>query len=73
MSYGIQFTYKNGEIEYYDPIQDFKTTDLNYEFWIGGHDYQIPIDNILELREYPLCEECGYELFDDSCENCKKD
>lgn len=70
MSYGIYFKYKNGENGYFDPISDFKTTDLNYEFWIGSHIHQLPIELVLEMREYPLCDVCGYEDSDVGCRNC---
>jgi len=70
MNYGIQITYKDLSTEYFDPIQDFKTTNLNYEFWVSGHTYQILIDTVLELRKYPLCDVCGYEDSEEGCKNC---
>ena len=70
MAYGLHFKYKNGEEEYYDPISELKTGLYHYIFYIGGHTYQIPIENVLEMREYPLCDVCGYEDSDTGCPNC---
>lgn len=67
---GIEFKYKDGTNEYYDPISDWKETNLEYSFWIGGHTYTILKEDVLEFREYPLCNVCGHEVFYDGCRRC---
>ncbi len=67
---GIEFYYKDGTSESYDPVQDFETTDLEYSFWVGGNTYHILKEDVLKLREYPLCDECGHEVYYDGCRRC---
>jgi len=67
---GIEIFYKNGETQCFDPISEWFEDDLSYSFWIGGYDYQIPKEDVLKLREYDLCEDCGYEVYYDGCRNC---
>ena len=70
---GIEFKYIDGTTESYDPISEFKIGLYHYIFYVGGYNYQIPIDNVLELREYPLCQVCGYEVYSDGCRRCIED
>ena len=70
---GIEFYYRDGTCESYDPISGWKEDDLNYSFWIGGHTYNILKSDVLELREYPLCDVCGYEVYDKGCRKCAEE
>lgn len=70
---GIEFKYKDGTNEYYDPINDWNEDDLNYSFWIGRYEFGILKSDVLELREYPLCDVCGYEVYDEGCRKCAEE
>ena len=70
---GIEFYYRDGTCESYDPINDWKETKSMYSFWVGWHEWNILKSNVLELREYPLCDVCGYEVYDDGCRKCAEE
>lgn len=67
---GIEVIYKDGTKEYYDPISDWISYETVYIFYVGGNRYSIEKEEILALREYNLCEDCGYGLFEEGCRRC---
>lgn len=67
---GIEFTFKDKTTERYDPVTEFTFNDDKYSFYVNAYDYTINVNDIESYREYPICEKCGYELEDNSCENC---
>ena len=66
----MEFIYKDGTSECYDPISDWVENDVAYYFFVGGNDYYIHKSEIKSLREYDLCADCGYELFEEGCRRC---
>jgi len=67
---GMEFIYKDGTNEYYDPISDWVENDVAYYFFVGGTQYVIDKVDVESLREYSLCDDCGYELFEEGCRRC---
>ena len=67
---GIEIIYNDGTKEYYDPISDWTENDVAYYFFVGGYDYYIHKSEVKSLREYDLCEDCGFELFEEGCRRC---
>ncbi len=67
---GLEITYLDNTSESFDPIQDFLETDFEYCFWVGGYTWNIPKDSVLNVRWYELCNDCGFELFEDDCSYC---
>ena len=67
---GIEITYVDGMTEHFDPITDWNETEENFSFYIGGHTYTFNIDDVVNIREYDLCDDCGYELYYDGCRRC---
>ena len=70
MDTGLEFKYKDGTNEYYDPVTDFEENQKEYCFYVGGTQYVIDKEEVESIREYPLCEVCGYELSDHGCNRC---
>lgn len=70
MKIGLEFTFKNNEVEYFDPVTDFIENHKEYSFYVGGHEYVINKEEVSDIREYDCCQECGYELYTDGCRNC---
>ena len=68
---GIQINFIDGETQYFDPVSDFIENDDTLSFYVGGYFYEVFKNQIKEVRWYPICEKCGYELKEDDCENCK--
>ena len=75
---GIEFTYKDGSVGSYDPLnypQDFVETDT--EYILNMHtQYRIQKSDVETIRHYELCSICGFEIYDDEfqchewgCEN----
>lgn len=68
---GIKFKMKDGTWDYYDPIeepdfqisQDAYVLDMNYL-------YEIPKEDVEYFEWYELCDDCGYEVFEEGCRNC---
>ena len=58
---GIEITYVDGTTEHFDPITDWKETEDTFSFYI---------DDVINIREYDLCDDCGYELYYDGCRRC---
>lgn len=69
MDTGLEFKFKDGTNEYYDPTTDFEENQKEYCFYVGGTQYIIDKSEVESIREYPLCV-CGYELFEGKCERC---
>ena len=67
---GIEITYVDGTTEHFDPIAGWNETEENFSFYIGGHTYKFNISDVVNIREYDLCEDCGYELQYDGCRRC---
>ena len=67
---GIEITYVDGTTEHFDPIADWNETEEAFSFYIGGHTYIFNISDVVNIREYDLCNDCGYELFEGICRNC---
>lgn len=76
---GIEFTYKDGEKESYDPMNmpnDFIDTVDNVIFTLSNNDRYVVDKKIIEsYRIYEVCDLCGHELYEDEfkCHNwgCK--
>ena len=72
---GIEFTYKTGEKESYDPINityDFLELPENITFTLSNGDRYIVEKRIIEsFRIYDCCDLCGHELYEDEikCHN----
>lgn len=69
---GIEFTMKNGERDYYDPIdfpEDFKETETHYVLHNGSYEYEIAKSEVESIRYYELCPICGSEIYEDGCRN----
>jgi len=61
---GIEFTYKNGDKESYDPINypdDFEETETYYILNMA-YKYEILKDCVESMRHYNLCENCEFEI-----------
>ena len=67
---GIEITYVDGTTEHFDPITDWNETEETFSFYIGGHTYTFNTDDVVNIREYNLCDDCGYELYYDGCRRC---
>ena len=72
---GIEFTYKDGERESYNPINypsDFRETPDNIIFdLLNGDRYIVEKEIIESFRIYKCCDLCGHELYEDEfkCHN----
>jgi hypothetical protein len=70
---GIEFTYAGGKKDWYDPIDEdeFESnqTDSTYEVDVHYHRYTIQKSDVVHVRKYQLCEECGYEIGTCNCED----
>ena len=66
----MEFIYKDGTSECYDPISDWAENQKEYSFYVGGTQYVIDKAEVESLREYDLCDDCGYELFEEGCRRC---
>jgi hypothetical protein len=72
---GIEFTYKTGEKESYDPINipdDFLELPENITFTLSNGESYIVEKKIIEsFRIYECCDLCGHELYEDEfkCHN----
>lgn len=63
---GIEFTYKDGSKESYDPIDmsvDFNQNQKEYILNMAN-EYIINKNDVQSYRIYDLCELCGHELYD---------
>jgi hypothetical protein len=72
MAIGMEFRMKNGDVDCYDPIsipEGFRETETDYVLDNGYHEYTISKSKVESIRRYPLCDICGYELYDDGCHN----
>ena len=69
--FGIKFKMKEGSTDYYDPLNqnDLSETDNHYILNMT-YIYDIPKEDVEYFEWYELCEDCGYELLEDSCRNC---
>ena len=66
---GIEFTFKDGKKDWYDPIDypsDFEETDTHYVLKMA-YTYEIEKATVESIRHYELCKVCGHELFEDGC------
>lgn len=63
---GVEFTFKNGEKENYEPIDEDQIleseTEYNYRIEVGGYEYSILKENIESISYYDCCDSCGHEL-----------
>ncbi len=69
--FGIKFKMKDESTDYYDPLNqnDLSETDNHYILNMT-YIYDIPKEDVEYFEWYELCEDCGYELLEDSCRNC---
>lgn len=70
---GIQIFFTDGTDEYFDPIQSWLETEDEISFFIGGHTWKFNISEILKIRDFELCTDCGYELEYGSCGKCAEE
>lgn len=70
---GVEFTFKDGTKESYDPLEIDGLTQTEHHYHVEAtYNYEIEKSTVLDYRFYELCE-CGYELYNDECNNygCK--
>ena len=68
---GLAFTYNDGEIDYFDPVDlDYGLHQNDFEYIVNGV-YIIDKEKVNSLRIYDLCDECGYEVSNIG-KNCSK-
>ena len=62
--FGIEFTYKNNDKEWFDPLSEYDFKENNEYFIIEYFSYDVKIkkDDILTYRKYQLCNKCGSEI-----------
>jgi hypothetical protein len=68
---GIEFTMRDGTKDSYDPVkfpEEFTETETHYLISMA-FDYEIVKEDVVSIRHYELCPECGYELYEDGCRN----
>ncbi len=71
---GIQFYYKDGTTEWYDPISDYVETETEYTFYVLGYSYNISKEKVKDYRVYNLCEKCGHEDYEvEGCVMCAQE
>lgn len=62
---GIELNYHNGKQDWYDPVdrEEFynNQTHSYYIFDVGGCTYKVDKLLVGSVREYELCDVCGYE------------
>ena len=69
--FGIKFKMKDATNDYYDPLNqnDLSETDSHYILNMT-YIYEIPKEEVESFEWYKVCEDCGYEVFEDGCRNC---
>lgn len=72
MKYGIKFNLKDGTADYYDPLykEDFSEAEDEYRLNMS-YTYEISKEIVESYEWYDICKECGYELEENKCWNCK--
>ena len=67
--FGIEFTYKNNDKEWFDPLTkyDFKENDEYFIIKYLSYEIKIKKDDILSYRKYELCNKCWFEIGTCSC------
>lgn len=70
-NFGIKFLLKNGECDYYDPLDhsDLQETETHYILNMT-YKYEIPKKDVIKFEWFDICQECGYEIYYDGCRNC---
>jgi len=74
MKFGIEFTYKDGSKDWYDPVTEDDIEDTDTEIILHLiYDYSIPKANIASQRRYELCPECRSESGTCCCDKQEAD
>lgn len=69
--FGIKFKMKDGSTDYYDPLKKDDFQETSDAFVLGmNYLYEIPKSEVESFKWYDICDDCGYELFEEGCRNC---
>lgn len=75
MKRGIALVFKNGDKDWFDPVDSddgLTETECAYIIDNGYHVYTIEKEAVESLRWYDLCPVCGSELYADGCHKYHK-